>query len=332
MEHFVQCCGGPSACINAQGAQEFLQTCASLQEVARPPLRQTLFFDAALDNARRAPDAHEAHHRVREGERALPCKARANREDEDPAASRASTLEGPNLPGHAVSPLPTLLGNVNAGCSPSAPRNSRAKSQQQQPDQEALKSPAPAEEACAHEALKSLAQGAARAEAPALSAGYKSGSSASLGGHAPTLSTLSTASASHKSSKSSSASTLSQASALTPSEGAAAAAPPPLKFRVRVTKSPDLTKLGVETVALSFYGERGALKVALKVAAVKSRGLISEWNCYHKTRQVKESDLITEVNGVSGSCDELYRVIAQDNSLEILVLRVNHQEPPHVLL
>jgi len=98
----------------------------------------------------------------------------------------------------------------------------------------------------------------------------------------------------------------------------------PSRFRIRIDKGDGQKKLGLDTLALVkatgglLKNERGALRVQ----AVKPEGLVSEWNSLHQKRQIKSGDFILEVNGVRGTAEELYKVIAQDIILEIQLLRL----------
>eukprot|EP00416_Gambierdiscus_australes_P012183 CAMPEP_0171146392 /NCGR_PEP_ID=MMETSP0766_2-20121228/147542_1 /TAXON_ID=439317 /ORGANISM="Gambierdiscus australes, Strain CAWD 149" /LENGTH=137 /DNA_ID=CAMNT_0011610297 /DNA_START=44 /DNA_END=457 /DNA_ORIENTATION=- len=88
----------------------------------------------------------------------------------------------------------------------------------------------------------------------------------------------------------------------------------PSTFQVVIVKTPDCTKLGLDTLAHS-------AEQLLKIQSVKPDGLIAAWNAGHPECVVKDGDSIVEVNGIHGRKTALYGAIARDRVLSITVRR-----------
>jgi len=63
------------------------------------------------------------------------------------------------------------------------------------------------------------------------------------------------------------------------------------------------------------------LPYGMRVKKVKAAGLISQWNRDHPDMRVSTGDIITEVNGVSGSVDRMCDIIASDQTLALTMLK-----------
>merc|ERR1719221_2554558 len=94
-----------------------------------------------------------------------------------------------------------------------------------------------------------------------------------------------------------------------------------VRFKITITKTPALGKLGLDTCA-------SRSDSVLRIQRVKSEGLIAAWNAENPFQAVGENDQITEVNGVVGSKDDLYDAIAKDNVLTLTILR---KSPPDAM-
>mmetsp|Transcript_100689 Transcript_100689/g.290984 ORF Transcript_100689/g.290984 Transcript_100689/m.290984 type:complete len:397 (+) Transcript_100689:51-1241(+) len=96
-------------------------------------------------------------------------------------------------------------------------------------------------------------------------------------------------------------------------------------FQVELARS-DGKKLGLDTRPLV-----STVTGALSVERVRSGGLVAEYNqAVHdaaaqggaRRRRIRRGDFIIEVNGVSGSSDGMYKVIASEQHLRLLVMRM----------
>mmetsp|Transcript_6989 Transcript_6989/g.12945 ORF Transcript_6989/g.12945 Transcript_6989/m.12945 type:complete len:132 (+) Transcript_6989:81-476(+) len=89
------------------------------------------------------------------------------------------------------------------------------------------------------------------------------------------------------------------------------------RFVVKVEKTSAVPMLGLDT------GSSSQQQAYLLVQKVKLGGLIAQHNSTVLANQhVQENDRIVAVNGVSGSKDVLYDVIAKNNSLTLVFERV----------
>jgi len=74
------------------------------------------------------------------------------------------------------------------------------------------------------------------------------------------------------------------------------------------------------TLGLSTTASR-VLPYGMRVKKVKPVGLVSEWNRDHPDKRVATGDIITEVNGISGSADRMCEIIATDQTLTLTMLK-----------
>lgn len=86
-------------------------------------------------------------------------------------------------------------------------------------------------------------------------------------------------------------------------------------YSVLLQKTEECGILGLSTTASR------VLPYGMRVRKVKAVGLVKQWNMDHPDRRVASGDIITEVNGISGSADRMCDVIAADQILALTVLK-----------
>mmetsp|Transcript_2528 Transcript_2528/g.6375 ORF Transcript_2528/g.6375 Transcript_2528/m.6375 type:complete len:169 (+) Transcript_2528:122-628(+) len=104
-----------------------------------------------------------------------------------------------------------------------------------------------------------------------------------------------------------------QAEAAPAKMGAAPAKASTSDFKITVEKSGAGSRIGLDTVARK-------TPPALKIKKVKP-GLVSEWNVAHPEYEVKQEDLILEVNGECSDVEKMYNAIAENSKLTLLISR-----------
>lgn len=86
-------------------------------------------------------------------------------------------------------------------------------------------------------------------------------------------------------------------------------------FTVLLQKTEECSILGLSTTASR------VLPYGMRVRKVKPVGLVKQWNMDHPDRRVASGDIVTEVNGISGSADRMCAVIATDHTLALTMLK-----------
>mmetsp|Transcript_80334 Transcript_80334/g.159124 ORF Transcript_80334/g.159124 Transcript_80334/m.159124 type:complete len:172 (+) Transcript_80334:142-657(+) len=86
-------------------------------------------------------------------------------------------------------------------------------------------------------------------------------------------------------------------------------------FAVALQKTEACGILGLSTTASR------VLPYGMRVRRVKPVGLISQWNKDHPDKRVAIRDIITEVNGISGSSDRMCLAIAADQTIRLTMLK-----------
>mmetsp|Transcript_79816 Transcript_79816/g.230704 ORF Transcript_79816/g.230704 Transcript_79816/m.230704 type:complete len:178 (-) Transcript_79816:153-686(-) len=91
----------------------------------------------------------------------------------------------------------------------------------------------------------------------------------------------------------------------------------PAAFTIVLRKTAANDRIGLDTVARS----HATLGCALRVQRIKEGGLVAEWNRANSAMQVYEGDHICNVNGESSDTESMYRAIAGNAELRMLIRR-----------
>jgi hypothetical protein len=87
----------------------------------------------------------------------------------------------------------------------------------------------------------------------------------------------------------------------------------PREFKIRLQRTAEATTLGVNVdVSAGRY---------LIIDSVDGTGMIGAWNAAHPEEEIKAGDKIVDVNGLSGNAGQLALVCANNEVLDILILR-----------